>query len=534
MLVLSAREMAGLDEKTIHEAGIPGIVLMENAAQGAAAFFLRVVPDLVDRRIAVVAGSGNNAGDGFALARIYHSKGAQVNVVCLRSPLKLSGDALTNFKILEKIGVPITVWEEAQDFDAQWEPVGKSGAIIDAMLGTGLKSEVKGLYREIIERINGLDVPVLAVDVPSGLDATTGLPLGAAVKATATAAFGFLKIGCLIERGAELVGQLEVIDIGIPPGLVRSAGIQRYWLTDKLLSSWIEPRHPMTHKGQAGHVCVLAGSLGKTGAAALVCLGAARAGAGLVTLFIPESLNPILEVKLTEAMTFPIAETAEKTPSSAAFHQMLHFLKGKQALAMGPGISTNEDTATLVKELLAKARCPVVLDADAITAVSEDPAILRKAQVPLVLTPHPGEMARICHCAVSDVQGDRLESASRFSREYGVVLVLKGHRTIIAAPDGKLAINSTGNPAMASGGMGDTLTGIIAGLLAQGFDPFRAACLGVYVHGAACDRIFGGVSTRGLLATDMLDQVPAVLGFLEGGRQVGGDGFTPKTWRGCR
>jgi len=515
MLVLSAKEMAELDEQTIHEVGIPGIVLMENAAQGAAAFFLRVVPDLLDRLITVVAGSGNNAGDGFALARIYHSKGAQVNVVCLRSPVKLSGDALINFTTLEKIGIPITVWQEEKDFDAQWEPVCKSGAIIDAILGTGLKSEVKGLYRDIIEGINRLSVPVLAVDVPSGLDATTGLPLGAAIKATATATFGFLKIGHLIERGAELVGQVEVIDIGIPPGLVKSAGIKRYWLTGQLLSSWIEPRHPTAHKGQAGHVCVLSGSPGKTGAATLVCLGAARAGAGLVTLFIPESLNPILEVKLTEAMTFPIPETPEKTSASAALDQILGFLKGKQALAMGPGISTNEDTATLVKELLVKAPCPIVLDADAITAVSEDPSTLRKAETPLVLTPHPGEMARICHCTVSDIQRNRLESASRFSREYGVVLVLKGHRTIIAAPDGKLAINSTGNPAMASGGTGDTLTGIIAGLLAQGFDPFQAACLGVYVHGAACDRIFGGVSTRGLLATDMLHQVPAVLGFLE-------------------
>ncbi|MGA2404119.1 MAG: NAD(P)H-hydrate dehydratase [Syntrophobacteraceae bacterium] len=515
MLVLSAKEMAGFDEQTIREVGIPGIVLMENAAQGAAAFFLKVIPDLMDRRITVVAGSGNNAGDGFALARIFHSKGAHVNVVCLRTPLKLTGDALTNFRILEKIGVRITVWNEAADFDAQWEQAGKTDAVIDAILGTGLKTEVKGLYRNIIEKINGLNVPVLAVDVPSGLDSTTGLPLGAAIEATATAAFGFLKIGHLIERGAELVGKVEVIDIGIPPGLVQSAGIQRWWLTDEFLSSWIEPRPAAAHKGHAGHVCVLSGSLGKTGAAALVCLGAARAGAGLVTLFVPESLNPIMEVKLTEAMTLPISETLEKTPSCAAFHRILHFLQGKQALAIGPGISTNEDTAALVRKLLPNAPCPIVLDADAITAVSEDPGILRKAQVPLVLTPHPGEMARICHGTVSDVQHNRLETAAKFSGEYGVVLVLKGHRTIIAAPDGKLAINSTGNPAMAGGGMGDTLTGIIAGLLAQGFDAFRAACLGVYVHGAACDRIFDGVSSRGLLATDMLDEVPSVLGLLE-------------------
>lgn len=515
MLVLSAKQMAGLDERTIREVGIPGIVLMENAARGAADFFLRVVPDLIQRRIAVVAGSGNNAGDGFALARIYHSKGALVHVLCLSPIRKLSGDALTNFTILEKIGIPITVWNEAEDSNAQWAPVRESGAVIDAILGTGLKSEVKGLYRDIIERLNGLNVPVLAVDVPSGLDATTGLPLGAAVRATATATFGFLKIGHLIEQGPELAGQVEVIDIGIPPGIVQEAGIERYWLTGEMLSSWIEPRHPATHKGQAGHVCVLSGSPGKTGAATLVSLGAGRAGAGLVTLFIPESLNAIVEVKLTEAMSLPIAETPERTASSAALNQILDFLEGKQALAMGPGLSTNEDTARLVNELVTNVRCPIVMDADAITAVSKDPAVLLKAQAPLVLTPHPGEMARVCQCTVPEVQRDRLESASKFSMDYGVVLVLKGHRTVVAAPDGKLAINSTGNPAMASGGMGDTLTGIIAGLLAQGFDPFRAACLGVYVHGAACDRVFEGVSTRGLLATDMLDEVPVVLGFLE-------------------
>jgi NAD(P)H-hydrate epimerase len=515
MLVLTTEEMASLDEKTIREVGIPGIVLMENAAQGAAAFFLRVLPDLMDRRITVVAGSGNNAGDGFALARIFHSKGAKVKVICISDPAKLAGDALTNFTILEKIGVPVTVWNETEDFDAQWGPVGCSDAIIDAILGIGLKREVKGLYRSIIEKINSLDVPVLAVDVPSGLDAATGLPLGAAIRATATATFGFLKIGLMIERGSELSGEIEVIDIGIPPGLVQSTGINRYWLTDELVSSWIEPRHPETHKGQAGHVCVLSGSPGKTGAATLVCQGAGRAGAGLVTLFIPESLNPTMEVKLTEVMTLPIAETSEKTAASIASNQILDFLKGKKALAMGPGLSTNEDTAALVKKLLLKAPCPMVLDADAITAVSDDPGILLKAEVPVILTPHPGEMARISHCAIPDIQRDRLGSASGFSREHRVVLVLKGHRTIIAGPDGRLAINSTGNPAMASGGMGDTLTGIIAALLAQGFDAFRAACIGVYVHGAACDRVFGEVSSRGLLATDMLGEIPAVLGFLE-------------------
>ena len=516
MLVLTAGEMSRLDRQTIEEIGIPGMVLMENAARGAAAMFREVVPDLLERRIAVIAGSGNNAGDGFALARIFDDMGASVMVFCLRPPEKLGGDALTNFNILHKIGVPVVVWDESADFEAQWSTVAEAEAIIDAILGTGLKSEVKGLYRQVIEKINDLGVPVLSVDVPSGLDASTGRVLGAALRATATATFGFLKIGHVVEPGSELVGKIRVIDIGIPTGLSMSAGIERYFLTSMVASSWIAPRDPSTHKGQAGHVCVLSGSRGKTGAASLICLGAARAGAGLVTLFIPESLNPILEAKLTEPMTFPIAETPEQAPALSALPRILDFLQGRQAFALGPGISSGQETTALVKELVRKSPCPMVLDADAISAISDDAAILREASAPVVMTPHPGEMARLCRCSVSEVQQDRIEIASRFSSDYGVHLVLKGHRTIIASPDGKLAINGSGNPAMASGGMGDTLTGMIAAFLAQGFDPFRAACLGVYIHGAAADSVIGKTASRGLLATDILEEVPRQIGLLEG------------------
>lgn len=516
MLVLTSREMAGLDQQAINEIGIPGIVLMENAARGAAAFFREIVPDLQDRRIAVVAGSGNNAGDGFALARIFYNIGADVVVVCLRPAEKLSGDALTNFKIIEKMGVPVFIWDENTDFQSQWEIVEHCDVVIDAILGTGLKSEVRGLYREVIEKINDHPGPVLAVDLPSGLDASTGNILGAAVEATATATFGFLKIGHLMEPGAGLAGHVRVIDIGIPGDLASASVIKRHYLTRRLTSSWISPRHHAAHKGDAGHVCVLSGSRGKTGAAALICLGAARAGAGLVTLFIPESLNPILEEKLTEPMTLPIAETPEQTPALSALPQILEFVRGRQALAMGPGISTVPETVALVKELVRNVSCPMVLDADAITALSDDPGILRKASAPVILTPHPGEMAGIRGCSTAEVQRNRLETALGFSREYGVHLVLKGYRTVIASPDGELVINSTGNPAMASGGMGDSLTGIIAAFLAQGFEPFRAACLGTYVHGAAADRIIGNVASRGLLATDVLAEIPRQIGILEG------------------
>lgn len=515
MLIVTASEMARLDRKTIEEIGIPGIVLMENAGRGAAAFYQEVIPDLVERRIGIVAGSGNNGGDGFVLARLFHEQGANVRVVCLRPPEKLQGDALTNFQILPKLAVQVFVWDQNADFDSQLKWIKEADVIIDAILGTGLNSEVRGLYRDIIEAINQMQKQVLAVDVPSGLDATTGKILGTAIRAKATATFGLPKIGQLVEPGEEYVGELKVVDIGIPASVVESSNIQRWWLQEEYLSGWLTPRNASTHKGHAGHVAVLAGSLGKTGAATLICESAAHVGAGLVTLFIPASLNPIVEVKLTEAMTYPIAETSEQTPAQAALPEILSFLQGRQALAMGPGISLHPETQELVKSLLLKAPCPMVLDADALTAVADHRDLFMEAGQPLVLTPHPGEMARLIHGTTQDVQQNRLDIAAEFSRKYGVTLVLKGHRTVIAAPDGRLAINSSGNPAMASGGMGDTLTGMIAGFLGQGLEPFRAACLGVFVHGAAADRRIAKVVSRGLLASQILDEIPHVIGRLE-------------------
>jgi len=515
MLVVSASEMASLDRHTIEKVGIPGIVLMENAARGAADFFESMVPDIAQRKITVLAGSGNNGGDGFVLARIFHNKGAEVQVVCLRSPLKLSGDALTNYQILEKLQVPTLVWDESRDFHMQWQWVSQSQVIIDAILGTGLNSEVRGLFREVIEALNKLRAIVLAVDIPSGLDATTGRPLGAAVRAAGTATFGFLKIGQLLEPGSEHVGRLQLVDIGIPQSVAMARGIQRWQLTEEMAAACIQPRSPYIHKGGAGHVAVLSGSRGKTGAATLICEAAGRVGAGLVTLFVPESLNSILEMKLTEAMTFPIAETEEQTPSESASHAIVDFLKDSHVLAAGPGISTHPSTAALLLSLLPRLPCPAVLDADALTLVAQNIPIISQTKAPLVLTPHPGEMARLAKKSVKEVQENRLDTAREFAREHGVVLVLKGHGTVVAAPDGRLVINSTGNPAMASGGMGDTLTGMIAGFLAQGMDAFQAACLSVYTHGAAADEALEFPVSRGLIASDLLPVIPMVLGRLE-------------------
>ncbi len=515
MLIVTASEMAQLDKKTIEEIGIPGIVLMENAGRGAADFFQQVVPELLNGRISVVAGCGNNGGDGFVLARLFHDQGAAVRVVCLRPPEKIKGDALINFRILSKLSVPVFVWDETKSFDDQFKWIKETDAIVDAILGTGLNSEVRGLFRKIIDAVNELKLPVLAVDLPSGLDASTGKILGTAIRAKATATFGLPKIGQLVDPGDEYAGILKVVDIGIPKLVLESNNLRRYWLEEDDLSSWLSARNSATHKGQAGHVVVLSGSRGKTGAATLICEGAAHVGAGLVTLFIPASLNPIVEIKLTEMMTLPIAETKDQSPADAALPEILNFLEGKQALAMGPGISLHPDTQALVKGLLPKVPCPMVLDADALTILADHLELLNETKQPLILTPHPGEMARLIHGSVQEVQQNRLEIAAEFSQKHAVTLVLKGHRSVIAAPDGRLAINSSGNPAMASGGMGDTLTGMIAGFLGQGFEPFKAACLGVFVHGAAADRRIAKVASRGLLASQILNEIPHVIGNLE-------------------
>ncbi|SMC17839.1 NAD(P)H-hydrate epimerase [Desulfacinum hydrothermale DSM 13146] len=515
MLLATASEMAELDRKTMEEIGIPGIVLMENAARGAAAFFETVVPDLCTRHLLVLAGSGNNAGDGFALARIFHGKGATVRVVCLRPADRLKGDALVNYNILHRLGIPVYHWDEKEDFASQFVQVQKADVILDALLGTGLQNEVRGLYRDVIEGVNALGKPVLSVDVPSGLHAGTGRVLGSAIQATATATFGCLKVGHVVGDGPARSGRVQVVDIGIPPAVVASSGMARWLLDRDLCASWIGPRPPDAHKGRAGHLCVLSGSPGKTGAAAMVCQGALRVGAGLVTLFVPRSLNPIMEVKLTEAMTLPVAETESQCFSVSARQDILDFVADKEALAAGPGISLHEETQALLKDLVAGSTVPLVLDADALTLLARDPSPLQEASAPVILTPHPGEMARLTGLSVPEVQENRLHVATEFSRTHKVIVVLKGHGTLVAAPDGRLAVNTTGTPAMASGGMGDVLTGMIAGFVAQGLDPFRAACLGVYLHGLAAEEATARATSRGLIAMDLLPRIPDLIGQLE-------------------
>ncbi|SFM41483.1 NAD(P)H-hydrate dehydratase [Thermodesulforhabdus norvegica] len=516
MYLVTPSEMAEIDRITIRELGIPGVVLMENAGRGAFSFFCEILPDFLSRKIAVVCGRGNNAGDGFVIARLCYSAGADVRVILLTHPEVLVGDALTNFEILQKLYVPVYILDSEGKSDA-WDVLRECNVVVDAIFGTGLSREVTGIYRKAIETINSMGVPVLAVDIPSGVDGSSGRIMGVAVRATATATFGLPKIGHVQWPGAENTGRLKVLDIGFPPSVIESRGLRRYLLVESLVGRWLQKRNLITHKGNAGHVAILAGSPGKTGAAAMAAMGAVRGGAGLVTLMVPKSLNPILEEKITEPMTLPLDETLTQTVSLSAEEKIISFVSSKQCFALGPGLSLEPEPQYLVRKLIPAVDCPMVIDADGLTAISENVEVLRDARAPVILTPHPGEMARLTGMTVPEIQADRLGVAQTFSREYGVIVVLKGFRTVVASPDGRAAVNTSGNPAMASGGMGDILTGLISAFLAQGMDPFEAACTGVYVHGAAADRVVREKlwGTRGLAATDLLDWIPRIIAELE-------------------
>lgn len=510
MKVATASQMQNLDRRAIQEFGIPGIVLMENAGRATAEAIVRHFPDCGTRKVIVFAGPGNNGGDGFVIGRHLLNRGVEVTALLLSSRDKVSGDARINLELYEKLR-PL---QEVHDFEAlerYHDEVGRAGVLVDAMFGTGLKSEVTGFYREVIELLNRLPTPVVAVDIPSGLDATTGKVLGVAVKAELTVTFGLPKLGLVLAPGSDLAGTLEVADISIPRFLVEEEQITVDLLEASELFSLLKPRRSDAHKGHYGHVLVIAGSVGKTGAAAMTSESALRIGAGLVTAAIPASLNPIMEVKLTEVMTEPLPETVAQSLSTSAWPRIRHLMEGKKVIAVGPGISTHPETVALVRQIVAGSTVPLVIDADGVNAVAEAPQVLKEAQAPVVLTPHPGEMARLAHCSIAEVQANRLETAQEFARRYGVGVVLKGARTIIADPAGQAFINPTGNPGLASGGTGDVLTGMIAGLASQGLSLTDASRLGVFLHGMIADRVAASIGEMGLTAMDLVAGIAPAL-----------------------
>jgi NAD(P)H-hydrate epimerase len=509
MYLVTASEMQKMDHQTIDSYGIPGRVLMENAGRGATEFCFNQFPQMDTIKVGIIAGRGNNGGDGFVIARYLSQKNVNVTVYLLAEPSKLSGDAAANFDLLGPIGVPVHIVPDLKSFDNVKDSIHDRELLIDALLGTGLKSDVRGFFREAIDFINSLDKPLLSVDIPSGLNSDTGQPCGTSIRARATATFAFAKIGHFQYPGAELSGNLRIIDIGIPAHIVEKVAPKQFLLRSEDIRSYIKPRAQNTHKGRTGHLLILAGSPGKTGAAVMSASAAMRAGAGLVTLGVPQGLEPLVAARSLEVMTAALPEADGAVPGDVSLDAILRLLDRKSCLALGPGMGQSNQTRSLILQLMQQCQLPLVIDADGLNNLVGATDALQAYAGPVIITPHPGEMARLIEKDISAVQEDRVRRAREFAQTFGVHVVLKGAATVIAHPDGFVFTNPTGNPGMASGGMGDVLTGLIAGFIVQGY-PVEASChLGVYLHGAAADTLLTQKGPWGFLASDLLDRIPA-------------------------
>jgi NAD(P)H-hydrate epimerase len=502
MKLVTAEEMRTLDRLTIERYGTPGHVLMERAGRGAAQVARRCFPRLTakGRRVVIVAGKGNNGGDGLVIGRWLRRAGVRTEVVLLGRAAELSGDAKRMLDAYARGRAAIREFVDG-GLGALQKTLESADLVVDAIFGTGLDKPVGGLHGEVIELINASGVPVFAVDIPSGLNADTGVPMGTAIQAEATATFGFAKLGQALYPGARYCGQLAVVDIGIAPQAVAAHPPHAALLAAADAARLVPVRQTDAHKGDAGHVLVIAGSFGKTGAAQLAARAAARVGSGLVTVVAPASLYPIYAAAALEQMTEALPDDDGHIRFDDA--RLGELLAGKTAVVVGPGLGTGDGAEQTVRWLLANAALPMVVDADAINVLARDPAPVRAARARPVLTPHPGEMSRLLGVETAAVQSDRAGVARRFATEQRCTLVLKGARSVIAADSGQLWINPTGNPGMASGGMGDVLSGILGGLLAQGLPPAEAACLGVYLHGAVADRVARDGEV-GLVASEIL------------------------------
>ena len=528
MKVVTAEEMREIDRKTIEECGILGVVLMERAGFVVAS----KIKELFGRKsVIVLSGSGNNGGDGLVVARNLHNEGWDVKVFLTSRPEDLKGDALLQYKAAVKFGVEI---KPINEFLLHYSSVlTRHSVIVDAILGTGLSKNIAGKLSEVISLINKSNIPIISVDIPSGISSDNGQVMGAAVRADYTVTFGLPKRGHFLYPGAEYTGKLFVEDIGFPEELLKTEKLNIELLMKDYISALIPERNKYSHKGNYGHVLIVAGSRGKTGATLMAAKACLRCGAGLVTIGVPESLADIFQSRVTEEMTLILPDKGDGTLSVRASNKILEFLnKTGGMLAIGPGIGVSAETEKLMRTLIKNSEAPIVIDADGINSIKGGRGDFSKVKAPLILTPHPGEMARLLQQLappplppprggrareggkapnselLTKIEKDRINTAISFAKETGTYLVLKGVPTIIAVPDGRAFINSTGNPGMATAGTGDVLTGMISGFLNQTPNPIHACITGVYMHGLAGDMAASEKGQYSLIATDIIDKIP--------------------------
>lgn len=502
--------MKEIDRMAIEEWGIAGPVLMENAGRAVVDAIEKELRGVKKQRFLVVCGKGNNGGDGFVITRHLLNRGAEVNCILLGKIDDLKGDALTNAQILFNAAYKILEVSTPEELSRLSALTCRVSVIIDALFGTGLSSPPQGIFAKAIQLINESGNYVVSVDIPSGIDADTGAVLGPAIRADLTVTMGLPKYGLLLYPGKAFVGKLIVADIGIPYQLLKER--TNTFLIDEEFVRQNLPRRPADgHKGSFGSCLLLCGSRGYSGACILAGMAAVRSGAGLVHLGYPKGISQVIESCAIEPVKHPLPETDSETLSPSALPLILELLSKVDSVALGPGISTHPETKKLLLELLPKLEKPTVIDADGLNNLAGAIEILKEVKAPLILTPHPGELSRLTGKSPPEINTNRITTAREFALNHKCFLVLKGAPTVITTPDGQAFVNPTGNSGLASGGTGDVLTGLIAGLLAQGASPINAALLGTFLHGLAGDIGAEELTEYSLAAGDLLNYLPKAL-----------------------
>ncbi len=509
MKVVTNEQMRALDRRAIDELGIPGLVLMENAAIGAVDALTEHFAEATN--VAVVCGPGNNGGDGLAMARHLDGRGYRCQVFLVLGSGEPTGDAAVQWAILQRAGMRVDVIRDAMDWSAVAAACCESDVVIDAMFGTGLNRPLTGHFAAVATVISTCGAPCLAVDVPSGLDGDRATPIGPHVTAELTVTFALPKLAHVLAPACDAVGTLVVADLGLPSRLLDETPAALTVLEHASMAARLPSRHDGGHKGDFGHVVLVGGSPGKSGAVVLGARAAVRSGAGLVTAAVPAPLRDVVEGGSYASMTLALDADEAGALVDATPAQVLASGARGAVLAVGPGLGTEPSTVAAVRALARTVDGPLVLDADGLNAYADELDALEadRAGRPTVMTPHPGEMARLLGVSIEAVEEDRLRAARSAAETSGAVVVLKGRRTVIATPDGTLAINPTGNAGMATGGSGDVLTGLVAALLAQGVAPDDAARLGAFVHGLAGDGAARRLGARSLGAEDIVEALPA-------------------------
>ena len=510
MKLVTSQQIQGIDRAAIEGRGIPGPELMENAGRGIAERLLDFVIDgSTSPRVAIFCGKGNNGGDGFVIGRYLSESGAQVTFYFIGPSDKLSPDSRLNYDRAAEMNLGLNEISSASDLPAQLEV----DLIIDAIFGTGFSGAPRGLSAEIIEYLSRQEHPIIAVDIPSGLNADNGRAEGAVVSAKATFTLALPKYGLFVSPGRELAGRVQVVPIGIPDDVVNESDLNTNLITPEMVASLLPDRPADGHKGTFGKLLLVAGSTGLTGAASLAAKSALRSGCGLVKVAAPGSALPVIASMAIEATGHALPDVAKKGALALrALGEVRKLAKDHEALAIGPGLGGHHETQELVRRLVSKLDCPAVIDADGLNALVGHLDTLTSQKVPealvLVLTPHPGEFKRLSGKVVPSDIHERIDVARKFASDYNVVLVLKGSPSLIASPDGQVWLNPTGNNGMATGGSGDVLTGVIGSLMVQGMSPIDAAIAGCYVHGLAGDLATAELGERSMIASDLVDYLP--------------------------